>query len=145
MGTAGLAIIPLLFMVVFLVAFVIVGWVLPITLGIRCADSKGYSRLWMLFGIHPVSGWIAFIVLSTLPGQRQCTNCGGFIGLNFLICPYCHTKLMPTVQSPASSRFEDAAMIRFTCQSCGSTLTAPSTIAGKTARCSECGETMTIP
>ena len=81
LGLVGLAVIVLL------------GWVLPITLGIHTAQRKGYNTLWMLFGIHPLGGWIAFIVLSFLPGRVQCPYCGGYVAANFRICLYCHREL----------------------------------------------------
>ena len=65
-------------------------WVLPISLGIQCARRKNYPAVWMLFGIHPLGGWIAFIVLSCLQPRIACPNCGGFIKIQFRICPYCH-------------------------------------------------------
>jgi len=85
-----------------LAAIVVLGWVLPITLGLRMADRKRYSRLWMLFGIHPVGGWIAYIVLACLPPRVQCPNCGGFVRPNFRLCPFCHIELAsPSAQAPA--------------------------------------------
>ena len=68
-------------------------WVLPIILGVRCAQRKNYSPLWMLFGIHPIGGWVAFIVLSCLPGRTQCGRCGGFLSKNWRICPFCQTPV----------------------------------------------------
>lgn len=72
---------------------VFVGWALPITLGVRAANRKNYSPHWMWFGIHPLAGWIACIVLLCLPPRVQCPNCGGFVTVNFRICPFCHTGL----------------------------------------------------
>jgi hypothetical protein len=69
------------------------GWVLPICLGVREARKKNYSPLWMLFGIHPLGGWIAFIVLACLPPRVQCRNCGGFVEANFRVCPFCRADL----------------------------------------------------
>jgi hypothetical protein len=75
-------------------------WVLPITLGLRAAHRNNYSPLWMLFGIHPLGGWIAYIVLANLPPRTQCTNCGGFVTVNFRICPHCHSALTPPAPPP---------------------------------------------
>jgi hypothetical protein len=87
--------------VIFIVLMALVGaamaiallWVLPITLGIHQARKKNYSPLWMLFGIHPLGGWIAFIVLACLPPRVQCRNCGGFVAINFRVCPFCRADL----------------------------------------------------
>lgn len=49
-----------------LVLFAVVGltfWLTPIWLGVRAAKAKGKSPHWMWFGLHPISGWIAFIWL----------------------------------------------------------------------------------
>ncbi len=69
-------------------------WVLPITLGVRCARRKNYSPTWMWFGIHPVGGWIAFLVLSCLTPRIACPNCGGYVTVNFRICPYCQGAIL---------------------------------------------------
>ena len=78
-----------------LILSVIVGifWVLPIILGIQAAQRKNYSPHWMWFGIHPIAGWIACIVLLCLPSRIRCPNCGGYVKVYFRICPYCHTGL----------------------------------------------------
>ena len=75
------------------VVFLGVGWVLPIALGIQAAKQKNYSPHWMWFGIHPILGWIACIVLLCITPRIQCPNCGGFVTVNFRICPYCHAGL----------------------------------------------------
>ena len=64
-------------------------WALPVVLGVRTAKRKGYNPLWMLFGIHPVGAWVAFIVLACLDPRRRCQTCGAFVDRNFLLCPYC--------------------------------------------------------
>jgi hypothetical protein len=38
-------------------------WILPIVLGIRAARRKGISPHWMWFGVHPLGGWLAFLIL----------------------------------------------------------------------------------
>lgn len=82
---------------------VVVGWIVPIVLGTSFARGKGYSPNWMWFGIYPITGWIAMIVLACLPRRVQCPHCGGFIGAQFRICPYCRTTIETTV-SVASSK-----------------------------------------
>ena len=88
---------------------VFVGWVLPITLGVHAARRKNYSPHWMWFGVHPILGWITCIVLLCLTPRVQCVNCGGFVTVNFRICPYCHAGLaaqpnrgFPPVQPPSA-------------------------------------------
>jgi hypothetical protein len=106
---AAAAIVGLTAILVLIVAVVFVGWVLPIVLGVRAANRKQYSPHWMWFGIHPLFGWIACIVLLCLPPRIQCPNCGGFVAVNFRICPYCHAGLdlqpnrccRPTPPSPS--------------------------------------------
>jgi hypothetical protein len=75
-------------------------WVLPIVLGVRLARRKGYSPAWMWFGIHPIGGWIAYIVFLALPARMQCINCGGFVATYFKLCPYCHEPVRPAVKKP---------------------------------------------
>jgi len=84
----------------FVTAFVVL-WLVPIPLGIRCAIRKHYSPYWMWFGLHPLGGWIAFVVLASLPGRVECGHCGGYVEGHFRICPYCHASLAPPV-TPAS-------------------------------------------
>jgi hypothetical protein len=86
-AAAGIVFIAIFFCV-FCVA-VVLGWVVPITLGVRAANRKNYSPLWMLFGIHPLFGWIACVVLLCITPRIQCPNCGGFVTANYRICPFC--------------------------------------------------------
>lgn len=64
-------------------------WALPVYLGVRWARAKGYSPLWMLFGLHPVGAWIAAAVMGSLPARAQCLNCRAFVREDFALCPYC--------------------------------------------------------
>jgi hypothetical protein len=86
-------VVALSVIMVLVAVVVVVGWVLPITLGVHAARRKNYSPHWMWFGIHPIFGWVACIVLLCLTPRIQCTNCGGFVTVNFRICPYCHAGL----------------------------------------------------
>ncbi len=74
-----------------LIIFVV--WGLPIILGIWAAKRKNYSPHWMWLGVYPMLGWLACIVLILLPAKDRCPNCGGFVTVNFRICPYCHVGL----------------------------------------------------
>jgi len=42
-------------------------WLLPIVPGIRAARRKGRSPHWMWFAVHPLGGWITWLVLSLVP------------------------------------------------------------------------------
>jgi hypothetical protein len=85
----------LLFIPLFILLFAVIaviGWVLPITLGVRAAKRKNYSPYWMWFGIHPIFGWIACIVLLCITRRIRCQNCGGYVMNHWWICPYCHVR-----------------------------------------------------
>ena len=90
---AGLSVLGLFLFIMLATVAVIVGWVLPIMLGVRAARRKNYSAHWMWFGVHPLFGWIACIVLLCITPRIQCPHCGGFVTVNFRICPYCHAGL----------------------------------------------------
>ena len=77
--------------VISITAFVF--WILPVWLGIRWARQKGYSPLWMLFGISPVGGWIAAAILQYLPPRIRCAQCGRFVQRDFSACPWCRSNL----------------------------------------------------
>lgn len=64
-------------------------WALPVWLGLRWAQQKGYSRLWMLFGLHPLGAWITAAIMQVLPARSRCEECGRFVRDDFAVCPYC--------------------------------------------------------
>jgi hypothetical protein len=80
----ALAVIPIL---------VTLFWVLPITLGVRIARRRKLTPLWMLFGIHPIGGWVACLVLALGKGNVECAKCGGYVKPNFRQCPFCQGEL----------------------------------------------------
>ena len=55
---------------------IIVIWLIPIILGVRCAKRKGISPHWMWFGLYPFFGWIAYAIIF-------------FSGSDFTKCPSC--------------------------------------------------------
>lgn len=75
-------------------------WVLPVVLGVQVAERKGYSPHWMWFGIHPVAGWVAFIVLSCLPPRIRCPACMQLVSVKYSVCPYCRASIREPGQGP---------------------------------------------
>jgi hypothetical protein len=98
--------------VLFWVMLFVVLWIVPIPLGIGCAIRKHYSPYWMWFGLHPLGGWIALVVLASLPARVVCGHCGGYVGGNFCLCPYCHAPLGPTGSAAAAHTGEPAGQDR---------------------------------
>jgi hypothetical protein len=75
-------------------SFAALVWVLPIVVGIKAAKEKNYSPLWMWFAIFgPILAWVVCIVMLCMRPRTQCPHCGGFVTVNFRICPYCHAGL----------------------------------------------------
>ena len=66
--------LPAIAVIMLMALAVIVGWVLPITLGIWAARRKNCSPRWMWFGVHPIFGWIACIVLLCITPRIRCPN-----------------------------------------------------------------------
>ena len=67
----------------------VIVWVYPIVRGISVAREKRYSTAWMWFGIHPVSGWIAYLVLKSLPPLKECPRCAEKVKDHARVCAYC--------------------------------------------------------
>lgn len=49
----------------------------------------------MWFGLHPISGWIAFLILRALPPLKACAKCGENAKAHARVCPYCLTPFLP--------------------------------------------------
>jgi hypothetical protein len=92
LGLIVLAAIPVL---------IVLFWVLPITMGVCLARRRKLSPLWMLFGISPLGGWIACLVLALCKGKVECAKCGGYVKPNFRQCPFCESAL-PSSPPPKS-------------------------------------------
>ncbi len=76
------------------VLVLIILWVIPIWFGLKWAKIKGVSKLWMLFGIHPMTGWIAYLVLRFgIDPKKQCEKCKESIKLRAQICRYCGNQM----------------------------------------------------
>lgn len=69
-------------------------WFIPIYFGLKWARIKGISKLWMLFGIHPMMGWIAYLILRYgIDPRKQCDKCKEYIKLEAQICRYCGNQM----------------------------------------------------
>lgn len=91
---------------VFLI-FIFFLWVLPVWLGLKWAKIKGVSKLWMLFGIHPLLGWIAFLVLKYgIDPRKQCDKCKESIKIDAQICRYCGNQMSEEDINKALLEFE---------------------------------------
>lgn len=79
-------------------------WITPIVVGVKSAKSKGLSPHWMWFGVHPLGGWIAYIVVACRRGRdAMCTSCGHTWALSFGFCPTCGAQLRPTLGHPQAA------------------------------------------
>jgi hypothetical protein len=82
----------IVFIIFTLLIFIL--WVVPIWLGLKWAKIKGVSKLWMLFGIHPFFGWIAFLVLRYgIDPRKQCYKCKESIKIEAQICRHCGNQM----------------------------------------------------
>ena len=94
----------------FLIAITMISffWFLPIWYGIKWAKIKGVSTLWMLFGIHPMMGWIAYLVLRYgIDPRKQCDKCKESIKIEAQICRYCRNQMGEEDVNFAIAEFED--------------------------------------
>lgn len=80
------------FLVVILI--IVFFWVIPIWFGLKWAKIKGVSRLWMLFGFHPFTGWITYLILRYgIDPRKQCDKCKEQIKMEAQICRYCGNQM----------------------------------------------------
>lgn len=78
-------------------------WIAPIPLGLRAAKRNHRSPHWMWFGLHPITGWIAFLILRYLPPMKACAKCGENAKAHARVCPYCLTPFNPAELSGIES------------------------------------------
>lgn len=85
-------------------------WILPVFLGVKAARAKGVSPHWMWFGIHPLGGWIAFLVLRYgITPRKACPRCAEVLKAHARLCAYCGFDftaagtVTPVAPSPAPS------------------------------------------
>ncbi|AUS06847.1 MULTISPECIES: hypothetical protein [Flavobacteriaceae] len=90
------------------ILFIIILWVVPIWLGLKWAKIKGVSKLWMLFGIHPFFGWIAFLILRYgVEPRKQCYKCKESIKMEAQICRYCGNQMSQEEINYAMKEYQD--------------------------------------
>jgi len=68
-------------------------WLLPIYLGLSLAEKKGVSRKWMLFGLHPFSAWIGYLIISKKEALVACPKCLGKVDPKAEVCRHCRSEL----------------------------------------------------
>lgn len=83
------------------IAITFVLWGLPVALGIKAARRKNRSPHWMWFGLHPVSGWIAYIALLYAAPLKACQQCGEKVKEHARLCPFCTTPFAASSMVPA--------------------------------------------
>ena len=90
------------------IALIILLWVIPIKYGLKWAKIKKVSKLWMLFGIHPMMGWIAYLVLRYgVEPRKICNHCQEPIKLKAKVCRYCGHQMTQEEISASISSYEE--------------------------------------
>ena len=93
------------FLVVILI--IVFFWIIPIWFGIKWAKIKGVSKLWMLFGFHPMTGWIAYLILRYgIDPKKQCHKCKESIKIEAEVCRYCGNQMSQEEINIAVKEFE---------------------------------------
>jgi ribosomal protein L40E len=68
----------------------------PVVAGIRCAKMKSISPHWMWFGIHPVTGWIAYLIITSRKSDTKiCYRCAARLYIGAEQCPGCGLRINP--------------------------------------------------
>tara|TARA_B100000795_G_scaffold262531_1_gene240567 strand:- start:93 stop:401 length:309 start_codon:yes stop_codon:yes gene_type:complete len=97
-----------IFKILIFVALIIAFWFIPIKYGIKWAKIKNISNLWMLFGIHPFMGWIAYLVIKHgVEPRKTCTQCQEGIKLKAKICRYCRNEMSQEEINQTINEFEE--------------------------------------
>jgi hypothetical protein len=94
----------------FLVVLLIIAflWVIPIWFGLKWAKIKGVSKLWMLFGFHPMTGWIAYLILRFgIDPRKQCYKCKEAIKIEAQVCRYCGNQMNEEEVQNAIKEYQD--------------------------------------
>ncbi len=94
------------YLIVILIIFLF--WVIPIWFGLKWARIKGVSKLWMLSGIHPLTGWIAYLILRFgIDPRKQCDKCKESIKIEAQICRHCGNKMSQEEINISIREFEE--------------------------------------
>jgi hypothetical protein len=87
---------------------ILAAWIAILVAGVRLARRKGRSPHWMWFGVHPLSGLVALLVLLRVRGLRDCPHCGARLPAALEACSACGRSLPP----PPDPAQEEAAQKR---------------------------------
>jgi hypothetical protein len=79
--------------VVLIVILTLLAWVAILVGGVKVAKKKNRSPHWMWFGIHPLSGLVALVVLLLVKPLSRCPRCGGRLPAQAAVCPTCEHDL----------------------------------------------------
>jgi hypothetical protein len=79
--------------VVLIVILTLLAWVAILVGGVKVAKRKNRSPHWMWFGIHPLSGLVALVVLLLVKPLSRCPRCGGRLPAQAALCPTCEHDL----------------------------------------------------
>jgi len=127
-------------------------WIYPIHRGIKVAKVKGLSPHWMWFGVHPLGGWIAFLIIRFGVKRLPCPTCGAPMKPALRFCPNCgqpvSSAASPHAVAPGPVEAEEAlspGFFRIHCLQCSRTLKVPTDLAGKKGRCPYCQALIEIP
>jgi len=97
----------ILIRIVGILLIIIVLWVIPIWFGLKWAKIKGVSKLWMLFGFHPMTGWIAYLILRYgVEPRKQCYKCKEAIKIEAQVCRYCGNEMTQEEINISKKEFE---------------------------------------
>lgn len=97
-----------LFIFIVVLLAILLFWCIPIWFGLKWAKIKGVSKLWMLFGIHPITGWIAYLILRYgIDARKQCDKCKESINIEAQICRYCGNQMSQDEINREIKEFEE--------------------------------------
>jgi hypothetical protein len=90
------------------ILLIIFFWVVPIWFGLKWTKIKGVSKLWMLFGFHPMAGWIAYLILRYgIDPKKQCDKCKESIKIEAQICRHCGNQMSQEEINIVIKEFEE--------------------------------------
>lgn len=85
--------------VVLIVVGTLVAWAAILVAGVRVAKKKNRSPHWMWFGIHPLSGLVALVILLLVKPVARCPRCFGRLPAQAEVCPTCQQDLAQPVST----------------------------------------------